>query len=98
MRYVQLNDFVVSKAKLGNSFSSAQFMLSYYPLDTGHKLNAHKTFRRHPGRFLNVLHTFNLCLVSRGYEVRARRDRNRNKGDLIENVRRSVICDKVFKN
>ena len=36
------------------------------PLDTGRKLNAHKTFRRRPRRLLNVLMyvQFNLCPVS----------------------------------
>ena len=34
------------------------------PVDTGRKLNVHKTFRRRPGRLLNVLCTFNLCPVS----------------------------------
>ena len=34
------------------------------PVDTGHKLNVHKTFRRCPGRLLNVLCTFSLCPVS----------------------------------
>ena len=33
---------------------------SPYPVDTGHKLNVHKTFRRRLRRFLNVLCTFNL--------------------------------------
>ena len=37
-----------------------------YPVDTGRKLNAHKTFRRRPGRRLNVLCTFNLRPVSTG--------------------------------
>ena len=32
----------------------------YYPVDTGHKLNVHKTFRRRPGRLLNVVCTFSL--------------------------------------
>ena len=32
------------------------------PVDTGRKLNVHKTFRRHPGRLLNVLCTFNYVL------------------------------------
>ena len=36
------------------------------PVDTARKLNEHKTFRRHPGRLLNVLCTFNLCPVSTG--------------------------------
>ena len=31
-----------------------------YPLDTGRKLNVHNTFRRRPGRLLNVLCTFNV--------------------------------------
>ena len=38
-----------------------------YPVDTGRILNIHKTFRRRPGRFLNVLCTFNLRPVSTGY-------------------------------
>ena len=36
------------------------------PVDTGRKLNVHKTFRRRPGRLLNVLCTFNLRPVSTG--------------------------------
>ena len=37
-----------------------------YQVDTGRKLNVHKTFRRRPGRLLNVLCTFNLRPVSTG--------------------------------
>ena len=37
----------------------------FHSLDTGRKLNVHKTFRRRPRRFLNVLCTFNLRPVSR---------------------------------
>ena len=40
-----------------------------YPVDTGRKLNVHKTFRRRPGRLLNVLWPFNLRPVSTGYHV-----------------------------
>ena len=36
------------------------------PVDTGRKLNVHKTFRRRPGFLLNVLCTFNLRSVSTG--------------------------------
>ena len=36
------------------------------PVDTGRKLNIHKTFRRRPGRLLNALCTFNLRPVSTG--------------------------------
>ena len=36
------------------------------PVDTRRKLNVHKTFRRRPGRLLNVLCTFNLLPVSTG--------------------------------
>ena len=39
------------------------------PVDTGRKLNVHKTFRRRPGRLLNVLCTFNLRPASTGMEV-----------------------------
>ena len=38
------------------------------PLGIGSKLNVHKTFRRRPGRVLNVLYTFNLRSMSRGNE------------------------------
>ena len=41
----------------------------FYPVDTGRKLNIHKTFRRRPGRLLNVLCTFNLRPVSTGYPL-----------------------------
>ena len=37
-------------------------------VDTGRKLNVHKTFRRRPGRLLNVLCTFNLRPVFLGKE------------------------------
>ena len=37
-----------------------------YPVDTGRKLKVHKTFRSRPGRLLNVLSRFNLCLVFTG--------------------------------
>ena len=37
-----------------------------YPVDTGRKLNVHKTFRRRPGYLMNVLCTFNLRPVSMG--------------------------------
>ena len=36
------------------------------PVDTGRKLSVHKTFRRHQGRLLNVLCTFNLRPVATG--------------------------------
>ena len=35
-----------------------------FPVDTGRELNVHKTFRRRPEHFLNVLYTFNLRPVS----------------------------------
>ena len=37
-----------------------------YPVDTGRTLKVHKTFRRGPGRLLNVLRMFNLRPVSTG--------------------------------
>ena len=39
------------------------------PVDTGRKLNVHETFRRSPGRLLNVLCTFNLSPASTGIIV-----------------------------
>ena len=64
------------KLRLGNMVSicfsnllKSEFKYTYkcYPLDTGRKLNVHKTFRRRPGRTLNVLCTFNLRPVTKGY-------------------------------
>ena len=43
-----------------------ELIWSHVPVDTGRKLNVHKTFRRRPGRLLNVLCTFNLRPVSTG--------------------------------
>ena len=40
-----------------------------HPVDTECKLNVHKTFRRRPGRLLNVLCTFNSRPVSTGEGV-----------------------------
>ena len=37
-----------------------------FPVDAGGKFNVHKTFRRRPGRLLNVLCTFSLRPVSTG--------------------------------
>ena len=36
------------------------------PIDAGHKLNVHMTFRRRPGNLLNFLCTFNLRPISTG--------------------------------
>ena len=48
---------------------SAVTALSQFPVDTGRKLNVHKTFRRRPGRLLIVLCTFNLRPVSTGIKL-----------------------------
>ena len=39
------------------------------PADTVRKLNVQKTFRRRPGRLLNVFCTFNLRTVSAGWQI-----------------------------
>ena len=36
------------------------------PVDTGRKLNVHKTFKRRPERLLNILYAFNLRPVATG--------------------------------
>ena len=45
---------------------NSQISKTTNPVDTGRNLNVHKTFRRRPGRLLNVLCTFNLRPVSKG--------------------------------
>ena len=47
------------------------------PLDTGRKLNVHKTFRRRSGRLLNVLCIFNLRPMSRWISSNLKSDRAR---------------------
>ena len=55
-----------------NTFSWEQLLVttSVYqtgdPIDTGHKLNVNKAFRRRAGRFLNDLCAFNLRPASTG--------------------------------
>ena len=72
----------------GNSFSTSFYVWFFKnPVDTGRKLNAHKTFRRHPERLLNVLCTFNFRL--RGSHI------NDTNYSLMVNVRpfaRIISC------
>ena len=62
-------------------------LLDYYassnPVDTGRKLNVHKTFRRCPGRLLNVLCTFNLRPVSTGKAFPSTISFNNTKHSLL---------------
>ena len=61
------NPFTLKWAKLKYDITNQLVLTWDYPVDTGRKLNVHKTFRRRPGRLLNVLCTFNLRPVSTGY-------------------------------
>ena len=61
---------VVSEISNMVTFFEKLYLSSYIcksaSVDTGRKLNVHKTFRRRPGRLLNFLYTFNLHPVSTG--------------------------------
>ena len=57
---------VIGKTNFCNCLREIRKSYHQLPLDTGRKLNVHKTFRRSPGRFLNVFRTFNLCPLPRG--------------------------------
>ena len=59
---INVNDLLPKKRTILYS----KFHAGYYPIDTGSKMNVHKTFRRRPGRLLNVLCTFNLRPASTG--------------------------------
>ena len=75
-------------------------------VDTGRKLNIHKTFRRRPGRLLNVLCTFNLRPVHTG-ERSLEHDKSDKKGiinqphdectglEYIKNMR-NITCNRCF--
>ena len=54
---------VLANSTMGKRFSNGTMNI---PVDTGHKLNVHKMFRKRPGRLLNVLCTFSLRPVSTG--------------------------------
>ena len=75
LRYnIILANFLKSQWKITYIFRhtpllTKQKSFDSYPVDTGRKLNVHKTFRRRPGRLLNVLCTFNLRPVSTGYLI-----------------------------
>ena len=58
--------FAVNDQTLTGFMSLSFSQKSCNPVDTGRKLNVHKTFRRRPGRLLNILYTFNLRPVSTG--------------------------------
>ena len=45
------------KTKLELSDAYTQFAITNFPVDTGRKLNVHKTFRRRPGRLMDVQFT-----------------------------------------
>ena len=66
----------------------AYVFLIQSPVDTGSKLNVHKTFRGRPGRLLNVLCTFNLRLVSTGNRVKK----------IVFFLNRQILKDKAKKN
>ena len=61
--------------------------ISYFSVDTEGKLNVQKTFRRRPGRPLNVLCTFNLRPVSIGFKKWCS-----NRTSIIS----SFLCDVIY--
>ena len=71
---------------------------AYNPLDTGPKMNVHKTFRRRPGRLLNVLCTFNLHSLSRGKfpQEEISNPQESHSGTQLPNLRQPTILFKHF--
>ena len=63
----------ISKSAYEKSAENSVFSDHHLPVDTGRKLNVHKTLRRRPGRLLNVLCTFILRPVSTGLVWTVRR-------------------------
>ena len=60
-------------------FPEKYIIANIIPAHTGRKFNVAKTFRRRPGRFLNVLCTFDLRPVSTGYRLISIRRNNSKK-------------------
>ena len=65
MFIADLEQSVTGSSILILNFEQVSYVL-VIPVVTGRKLNVHKTFRKRPGRLLNVLCTFNLHPVSTG--------------------------------
>ena len=65
MFIADLEQSVTDSSILILNFEQVSYVL-VIPVVTGRKLNVHKTFRKRPGRLLNVLCTFNLHTVSAG--------------------------------
>ena len=59
----------INYLKLVNPFCTVSIYINAFPLDTERKLNIHKTLRRCPGHFLDVLCNFNLYIMSRGFNI-----------------------------
>ena len=69
------------------------FECCYFPVDTGHKLNIHETFRRRPGRLLNDLFTFNLRPVSTGFKSAIT-----SKLPVLSLETRSLMNSSIYQN
>ena len=65
MFIADLEQSVTDSSILILNFEQVSYVL-VIPVVTGRKLNVRKTFRKRPGRLLNVLCTFNLHPVSTG--------------------------------
>ena len=80
------------------TFSDLNFSKAANSVDTGRKLNAHKTFRRLPGRLLNVLCTFNLRPASIGKHYRVTANLSRKVISLVLLVPSFGVYSNVFKS
>ena len=73
--FAMLNKFNISLTftyfvfQFSSVFITLRIPCPCFPVDTGRKLNVHKTFRRCPGSLLNVLCSFNLRSVSTGFFI-----------------------------
>ena len=71
---------------------------SNFPVDTGRKLNVHKTFRRRPGRLLNVLCMFNLRPVSTGFQSHDQEESKLNSNINANSGAHTLKHDKIIKS
>ena len=68
--------FISEKKSLEKDFETLakiRTKLVKHPVDTGRKLNVHKTFKKRPVRLLNVLCTFSLRPLSTGHSHNKKR-------------------------
>ena len=77
--------------------ASSSYSVEYpFPVDTGRKLNVHKTFIGRPGRLLNILRMLNLHPVTAGLAPASEEKNSTMEATLgALKIRKATVCRSV---